>query len=148
VDYKSKGNQIEFAGKDEVEGKLAYKIKLTNRGGDVSYFFFDASSGLLLKYLGTRRFGDKDVPWESFFRDYREVNGLKYPFVIESNAPGTEQIQKITADKIEINVPIDESRFGKPNPPPPPPTPPSSPTPTTPPAHPPAPANPPPPKPD
>jgi hypothetical protein len=121
VDYKSKGNRIEFAGKDEVEGKPAYKIKLTNRNGIVSYFSFDASSGLLLRYVGTRQLEGKDVPWESYFRDYREVAGVKYPFVIESSAPGTDQIQKITAEKIEVNIHIDESHFGKPTAPPPPP---------------------------
>ena len=120
VDYKSKGNQIELAGKDDVEGKPAYKIKLTNRNGEVSYFFFDASTHLVLKWQGNRKLGDKDVPWVSFFRNFREVNGLKYPFLIESAAVGGEDTQRITADKIEVNVPIDEARFAKPNPPTPP----------------------------
>jgi len=126
VDYKSKGNQIEFAGKEDVEEKPAYKLKLTNRNGDVSYFFFDASTHLLLKWQGNRKLGDKGVPWVSFFRDFREVNGLKYPFLIESGEPGAETTQKITAEKIELNIPIDEARFGKPNPPVPP-TPPAQP---------------------
>ena len=125
VDYKSKGNQIEFAGKEDVEEKPAYKLKLTNRNGDVSYFFFDASTHLVLKWQGNRKLGDKDVPWVSFFRDFREVNGLKYPFLIESAEVGGEDIQRITAERIEVNVPIDEVRFGKPNPPAPPPQPPT-----------------------
>jgi len=120
VDYKSKGNQIELAGKEDVEEKPAYKLKLTNRDGDVSYFFFDASTHLLLKWQGNRKLGDKDVPWVSFFRDFREVNGLKYPFLIESGELGAENTQRITAEKIELNVPMDEARFGKPNPPVPP----------------------------
>jgi hypothetical protein len=117
VDYKSKGNKIEYVGKEEVEGKPAYKIKLTNKNGDTSFFLFDASTGLILKWEGTRKVGDKDVPWESFFRDFREIEGLKYPFLIESDAPGTDQVQKIKANKIEVNVPMDDSRFGKPTPP-------------------------------
>ena len=120
IDYKAKGNKVEFAGKTVVEGKPAYKIKLTDKNGEVSYFSFDAATYLLLLWQGNRRTGDKDVPWESFFREFREVKGLMYPFLIESNAPGTEQIQRIFADKIEVNTPIDESRFTKPAPPPPP----------------------------
>jgi hypothetical protein len=123
VDYKSKGSHIELAGKEDVEEKPAYKLKLTNRDGDVSYFFFDASTHLLLKWQGNRKLADKDVPWISFFRDFREVNGLKYPFLIESAEVGAENTQKIIAEKIEVNVPIDEARFGKPSPPPPPPPP-------------------------
>ena len=89
VDYKSKGNVIEFAGKEDVEAKPAYKLKLTNRNGEINFFSFDVSSHLLLKLQGTRKVEDKDVPWLTFFREYREVNGLKYPHLIESEAPGT-----------------------------------------------------------
>ena len=123
VDYKAKGNKIEFVDKEEVLGKTAYKLKLTNKLGDVSYFYFDADSNLLLKWEGDRKVGTQSFPWESVFHDFREVNGLKYPFLIESDAPGTDQRQKITADKIEVNIPIDAARFGKPNAPPLPATP-------------------------
>jgi outer membrane lipoprotein-sorting protein len=123
VDYKEKGNTIEFVDKEEILGKSAYKLKLTNKTGDVSFFYFDATTSLLLKWEGTRKLNDKDVPWESFFRNFREVNGLKYPFLIESDAPGTDQTQRITAEKIEVNIPLDDARFGKPTPPAPPPAP-------------------------
>jgi len=45
---------------------------------------------------------------------------VKYPFLIESDSPGTDQTQRITADKIEVNIPIDDSHFLKPEPPAPP----------------------------
>jgi len=125
VDYKAKGNQIEYAGKEQAAGKPAHKLKLTNKNGEVSFFSFDVASGLLLRWQGSRRVSDKDVGWESFFHDYREVAGIKYPFLIESDAPGTEQTQKITADKIEVNISIDDSHFAKPTPPAPPPAPPA-----------------------
>jgi len=115
VDYKEKGNKIEFVDKEDVLNTPAYKVKLTNKNGDVSFFYFDTSTALLLKWEGTRKIEGKDVPWESFFHDFREVNGLKYPFLIDSSAPGTDQSQKITAEKIEVNIPIEDSRFEKPN---------------------------------
>ena len=123
VDYKEKGNKIEFVDKQEMLGHPAYKVRLTNKEGDVSYFYFDATTSLLLKWEGTRKISDKDVPWESFFHDFRDINGLKYPFLIESDAPGTDQTQRIIAEKIEVNIPLEDSRFEKPNPPAPPPSP-------------------------
>ena len=129
VDYKDKGNKIEFVDKQQILGKSAYKLKLTNKTGDVSFFYFDATNSLLLKWEGTRKINEKDVPWESFFHDFREVNGLKYPFLIESDAPGTDQTQRITAEKIEVNIPLEDSRFGKPNPPAPATPPPDAPKP-------------------
>src|ERR1700730_2651799 len=119
VDYKEKGNQLEFAGKTDVDNKPAYKLKLTNKNGDVSYFSFDAATYLLVRWQGNRNVDGKDQPSESSFRDFREVQGVKYPFLIESRAPGTDQSQKIVADKIEVNIPIDAAHFAKPNPPPP-----------------------------
>jgi hypothetical protein len=118
LDYKKKGNRVEYAGKEDVEGKPAYKLKLTTKNGDVRFFFFDASSGLLLKSLATVKEGDKDVPVESFFRDYRDVNGLKYPFLVESNSASPTQPRKIIATNIEVDIQIDETRFAKPSPPP------------------------------
>ena len=115
INSKAKGNQLEYAGKTTVEGKPAYKIKLTNKNGEVSYFSFDAASFFLVRWEGKRKSGDQEVTWESYFRDYREIDGLQYPFLIESSAPGTDQAQKIMADKIEVNVTISEAQFKKPN---------------------------------
>jgi hypothetical protein len=56
----------------------------------------------------------KETPWESFFSDYREVNGVKYAFQIDSDSPGTDLKQTVVAEKIEINAQIDETRFAKP----------------------------------
>lgn len=114
VDYKTKGNHLEYVGKTDVEGKQALKIKLTDKNGDVSYFSIDAATYLMLRWQGNRKSGEKEIPSETYFRDFREIDGLQYPFLIESNAPGTDQTQKIMADKIEVNVAISESRFTKP----------------------------------
>jgi outer membrane lipoprotein-sorting protein len=117
VEYKSKGNQIELAGKEVLDDKPVYRLKLTNKNGDVRSYFFDASSFLLLKWEGIRKTGDQEIPWESFFSDFHEVHGLKYPFRIDQGSPGTEIKQTLTAEKIEIDIPIDDSRFTKPAPP-------------------------------
>ncbi len=129
VEYKTKGNQIEYVGKEEVEGKAAQKLKLTSKQGDTSYFYFDASTGLILKWEGTRKVKDRvsgknvDIPWQNFFRDFREVDGLKYPYLVESGAVDGSQTQQILTTKIEINIPIDDSEFSEPKPSAPPPTP-------------------------
>jgi hypothetical protein len=115
ISYRAKGNTLEFAGKTTVEGKPAYKIKLTNKNGDVSVFSFDATTYLIIRWQGTSRTNDgKDIRSETFFRNYREVDDVMYPFLIESSSHDTGESQKIIADKIEINVNISESHFKKP----------------------------------
>ena len=123
VDYRRKGNQIALMGKDKVEDKDALRLKLTTKNGDVRYYLVDSSSFLLLKWEGKRRVENKELPVESYFRDYRTVDGLKFAFQIDSGSSAGDISQKISIDKIELNVPIEEAEFGQPATPTPPQTP-------------------------
>jgi hypothetical protein len=114
LDYQSKGNHIELAGKDQVDGKPVNLLKLTNKNGDARTYYFDASTNLLLKWVGKRKAENQELDVETFFRDYREVNGLKFAFEVDSDTPGTQLMQKITIQKIELDPDIDPLRFGKP----------------------------------
>jgi len=106
---------IELAGKGNLDDKPVYRLKVTNKNGDIRIYFFDASSFLLLKWEGIRKTGGQDLPWESFFSDFHEVQGLKYPFRIDQGSPGTDIKQTLTAEKFEIDPQIDDSRFTKPS---------------------------------
>jgi outer membrane lipoprotein-sorting protein len=118
VDYKSKGNQIELVGKDKFEDKDVWRLKLTTKNGDVRYYLFDANSFLLLKWEGSRKFQDQEIPVESHFSDYREVGGVKFAFAIDSGSSPTELTQKIRVEKIELNPELNDGEFGKPAAPP------------------------------
>lgn len=114
VDYKQKGNTVEYTGKETVDGRPAYGLRLTMKSGAVRNYAVDASNYLLLKWEGTRKQDDKDVAVESTFKDYRDVGGLKFAFEIDSGEPGGPVRQTITINKIEIDPKIDSSRFAKP----------------------------------
>jgi outer membrane lipoprotein-sorting protein len=116
VDYKAKGSQIELIGKEQFDDKPVYRLKLTNKNGDVRFYVFDASTFVLVKWEGIRKIEDKEFSWESLFSDYRDVQGLKYPFQIDQGSPGTEIKQNLVTEKIEIDPQIDDSRFTKPAP--------------------------------
>ena len=51
---------------------------------------------------------------EASLGDYREVNGVMFPFAIENGIKGSPQKEKITIEKLEINVPLDEASFKMP----------------------------------
>jgi hypothetical protein len=116
VDYKAKGNQIELDGKEQVEGRDAYKLKITQKDGAVRYDYIDASSYLEVKWEGQIDAGTQKFMAESFFKDYRPVNGVMYHYQIESDTIGTPYRQKLVFDKIEVNVPLEDAVFGKPEP--------------------------------
>lgn len=118
VDYQAKGNTVESLGKDEVAGKPVLKMKLTTKSGEVRTYYFDAATFLLLKWEGIRKSGDQEASVESLFSDYRDVNGLKFPFEVDTDAPGSNFVQKLTITKIELNPQIDDARFARPAVPP------------------------------
>lgn len=114
VDYKAKGHKVELLGKEKVEDKDAYKLKITLKDGNVRYDYIDASSFQEIKWQGRIVVNGQEVEATSYFRDYRPVEGVYYPFVIDSQTEGNPGMQKIVFDKIEINPSIEEARFGKP----------------------------------
>jgi outer membrane lipoprotein-sorting protein len=114
VDHRKKGNQVELLGKDKVEDKDVWRLKLTTKNGDIRYYLFDAGSFLLLKWEGKRHAEGKEFAVESYFRDYRDVEGLKFAFEIDSGNSANDLAQKLTIDKIELNPQLPDSEFTQP----------------------------------
>jgi hypothetical protein len=115
IDYQAKGNQVERMGKETIEGKAAWRLKLTMKSGTVRFYLVDAVNFQLLKWEGKRTdAGGKEIDVESSFHDYRDVKGLKFAFEILSGSPGGGPGQKILVEKIEIDPAIDDAHFGKP----------------------------------
>lgn len=116
VDYQAKGNKVEMLGKDKIEGTDAYKLKLTRTNGDVDVLYLDADSFLEIKEEGTRTVRGSEQQNETSLADYREVGGVMFPYAIESGIKGSPEKQKINLEKVELNVPVDDSAFKMPPP--------------------------------
>jgi outer membrane lipoprotein-sorting protein len=116
VDYKSKGNKVELLGKEKVEGTDAYKLKVTLKNGDVITDYLDADSFLEIKQETKRMIRGSEQDVESSLGDYKEVNGLMFPFAMENGIKGSQEKEKLTISKIELNVPVDDSIFKMPPP--------------------------------
>jgi len=123
VDYKSKGHQVELLGKEKVEGTDAYKLKVSLKNGDVQIVYLDADSFLQIKEETKRTVRGSEQVVESAIGDYKEVDGIVFPFAIESGVKGSPEKEKLTITKIELNVPADDSIFKMPAAAPAPPAP-------------------------
>jgi outer membrane lipoprotein-sorting protein len=116
VDYKSKGNQVELLGKEKMEGTDAFKLKVSLKNGDVQTIYIDADSFLEIKEETKRTVRGSEQVVESAIGDYKDVNGIIFPFAVESGMKGSSQTQKLTITKVELNVPADDSIFKMPPP--------------------------------
>ena len=75
--------------------------------------FFDADSGLLVRQVRYRPTAVGPIPTQVDYSDYREVSGVKVPF----HWVMTWTDGRSTADlsQVQLNVPVDASKFAKPN---------------------------------
>ena len=114
VNYKQKGNKIEYVGMDEVEGTDVYKLKVTLSNGEVRYFYMDTDYYVPIKVETKRIIRGAEVEFETIYGDYKEVAGWYLPHSVEIGPKGSQFKQKVTYEKIEANVPIDDKRFSMP----------------------------------
>ncbi len=115
MDYKQKGNRVELVGKEKIEGAEAYHLKVTLKNGDVRNLYLNASTFLATKTVAKAMMRGTEVELESTFGDYKEVEGLMFPFSIEQHPVGGQgPSQKITLKKVEQNVPVEDSIFKMP----------------------------------
>ena len=115
VDYHSKGHQVELLGKEKVEGTDAYKLKVTLKNGDVQTIYIDSDSFLEIKEVTKRTIRGTEQEIESSIGDYKAVEGIMFPFAVESGIKGTDQKEKLTITKVELNVPAEDSIFKMPD---------------------------------
>jgi hypothetical protein len=114
VNYKQKGNKVEFIGMDKFEGTDTFRLKVTKPNGDVYVYYLDADYYVPIK-IDTRRFvRGAEREYETALGDYKEVAGWYLPYSLETNSKGSQDKSKIVYDKIEANVSIDDSRFRMP----------------------------------
>ena len=126
VDYAAKGTRIELVGTEKVEDRNTYKLKLTLKSGDVTHVWVDAQTFLETKIEGQpRRLDGTYHPVEVYYRDYRNVNGLQIPFVLETRVlPVTKTATRLRdtpvppertlIEKVVINPTLDAGLFSKP----------------------------------
>ena len=121
VDYKKKEISVQLAGVQTIEGRDLYKLELTRKNGRVLYFYLDAKTYLLARIV-TETNG---MHQEDIYSDYRTINGIMVPFCdemrwwkLENGGPGKDSQpahQKQIIEKIEFNVPLDDSLFAMPS---------------------------------
>lgn len=116
VDYKSKGNTVEVVGKEDVQGSPTFKLKVTQKGGHVGYYFISAKTYMPVKVTTTRKQMGQEMEIDSYPGNFKLVNGVMTPFSMEQKVGGSTMMQ-MTVEKAEANVAIDEAVFkfpGKP----------------------------------
>jgi zinc protease len=109
LDTEQYGVKSEVLPNELVDSVECFVIKFTLPSGIRWFQYFSVETGL--KFKETKEIQTKQglFEQESYFSDYREVNGLKYPFKIKQFLG--LQVIELTVTSIEINTGLDDSVF-------------------------------------
>jgi len=118
VDYKAKGNTVEYLGHDTVDGDDVYRLKCTLKNGDIVDYYLDPDSSLEIRTERQQFIRGAVRERQSDLGSYKPVAGVMFPYSIESGPKNNPSVRsKVTIESIEANVPIDDAGFKMPTPP-------------------------------
>jgi hypothetical protein len=116
INWRDHFDKVECLGKETFEGRSCYKVSLTSKTGDVETRYFDRKTGLHIRTEQTIQGAQGEGKNETRYDDYREVNGVRFPFKIIQTSTGGGQSQTVTIvwESIEANAEIPDKQFDLP----------------------------------
>lgn len=111
--WEAKGFRMDSEGTDTIEGRPAWRMQLMLPDSTVQYYFIDCQDFLVKKRLSFRTYQGQQLAIETFFRNYETVEGIPFPFLLETRYPGREV--KTEIETIELNVPLEDQFFRMPD---------------------------------
>lgn len=103
--------QMKVLGTEKIGDREAYVVALAVDPDTTRKFFFDTQTGLLLRELTTTRTMLAPLPDQIDFEDYRDVDGIKLPFMIRTSNTATYDTATRRFTEIRHNVTVDENVF-------------------------------------
>lgn len=114
--YKETGLQLTLSGREKVGDTEAYVLVMTPKAGPPARLFLDPDTMMMVKTVMTVNVPQLggDVEQVIEFSDFRDVDGIKVPFVTKVVNPA----QTVTATMATVthNAAIDDSTFARPAP--------------------------------
>jgi hypothetical protein len=111
--YKERGYTATLEGKETVNGKDTYKVKLSKTGEPDATYYVDASTYYIDKSSATSYMNGQNVQQDIVFTDYKKTpDGFVFPNSYTIELPQGELVTTMT--KVVINQPIDTAKFQNP----------------------------------
>lgn len=113
---RSDGSKVQYLGRDDFDGTLAYKLKVTQKDGDEFTYWLDPDTYLEIKVDETRKLRGAQQTTETELGDYEKVAGVYFPMSVESWQQGQpNQRQRTILASGAANPPVDADFFAEPH---------------------------------
>src|SRR6185436_5773308 len=104
--------KLTVVGKDKVGSSEVYVVEGVPADGEPQKMYFDTQSGLMVRVDVTQDGPQGKIPFEVYLENFKEVDGVKIPFLVKRNSPAISFT--ITFEEVKYNVAIDDAKFNKP----------------------------------
>jgi zinc protease len=115
IKLKEQFTSLRVGRKDKIGDREVITLNARTADGRREQLFFEAESGLLVRRIRYTPTMIGVIPDQVDFEDYRDVDGVKFPFTVKVAAVEVGNpiaIRKYS--EIKIDVPIDDSKFKMP----------------------------------
>ena len=112
---RTDGSRVTYLGREDFDGTLAYKLKVTQKDGDEFTYWLDPDTFLEIKVDETRRIRGAEQTTETELGDYEKVTGVYFPMSVESWSQGQpSQRQRTIIASGAANTNLSDSFFAEP----------------------------------
>ena len=117
VNASAKGDVVSYLGTEDVDGTNAHKLQIKLKDGNTLVVYLDPDAYLPIREIARRNKRGTQEVTQTDFGDYEQVNGVYFPFAITTGPKGGDDNSKmrISIDKAQANVPIDDAVFAFPS---------------------------------
>jgi len=113
IKIKELYRKLTLIGKSTIADSEVFVIEATPVSGSAEKLYFDARTGLLVRRYVESETALGMFPLQTDYEDYRDVDGIKQPFLIHWSMPGRIWGRKIA--EIRQNVAVDDALFNPPS---------------------------------
>lgn len=116
IDFRKKNLKVELQGKEKVEDREAYKIRINYPSGNVQYYFIDSDTFLPLKTVRVSKTDGSENTVRTTFKDFRKSGGIVVPhlLIFENSGQTPTPPHKLIIDSVKVNSPVDSDVFKMP----------------------------------
>jgi hypothetical protein len=109
------GSRVQYLGREDFDGTLGYKVKITQKDGDEFTYLLDPDTYLEIKVEETRRIRGAQQTTETELGDYEKIAGVYFPMSAESWQQGSpNQRQKVIIATGQANPAVGAAFFTEP----------------------------------
>ena len=111
---KNEGSKIDLVSKEKLDGAEVYLLKITKKNGEESQVFVSSSTGFIVKAINKMNVQGQQVEAEVLYSNYKSIDGLFFPFTVETPSPMGGGNMVVETASIDLNPVLDASIFAKP----------------------------------